>query len=56
MNDIIIKNTKIVDGTGEPPFMGDIAIKESKIVEIGKIEESAEITINGTGLVTCRVY
>lgn len=53
MNDIIIKNTKIVDGTGEPPFMGDIAIKESKIVEIGKIEESAEITINGTGLVTC---
>ncbi len=41
MNDIIIKNTKIIDGTGSPAYFGDITIKNSKIVSINKMEESA---------------
>ena len=32
MNDLIIQNGKIVDGTGKPAFVGDIAIKDGKIV------------------------
>jgi N-acyl-D-amino-acid deacylase len=32
MLDIIIKNAKIVDGTGNPPFHGDIGIKNQQIV------------------------
>ena len=38
MFDIIIKNTNIVDGSGDPAYLGDIAIKGSKIVEIGEIK------------------
>jgi len=53
MFDIIIKNTNIVDGSGEPAYLGDIAIKGSKIVEIGEIKGSAEIMIEGTNLTTC---
>ena len=29
--DVLIKNAKIVDGTGKPAFSGDIAIKDEKI-------------------------
>ncbi len=53
MYDLIIKNTKIVDGTGKNAFMGDISIKDSIIVEVGRVEGTAGIIINGTGLVTC---
>ena len=53
MFDIIIKNTNIVDGSGDPAYLGDIAINGSKIVEIGDIKDSAEIIIDGTNLTTC---
>ena len=37
MYDLIIKNGTIIDGTGSPRKMSDIAIKDGKISEIGKI-------------------
>lgn len=35
MEDIIIRNGLIVDGTGKPPFIGDVAMKDGKISGIG---------------------
>ena len=50
MNDILIKNGKIIDGTGAPWFYGDILIKDGKIVEISKcIEATAHKTIDAEG-------
>jgi N-acyl-D-aspartate/D-glutamate deacylase len=51
--DVIIKNAKIVDGTGRPAFMGDVAITGEKIVAVGKVKGDAAMVIDGTGLVTC---
>ena len=34
--DILIHNGKIIDGTGNSWFYGDIAIKDGKIINIGK--------------------
>jgi N-acyl-D-aspartate/D-glutamate deacylase len=51
--DVIIKNTKIVDGTGKPAFMGDVAIQGEKIVAVGTVKGDAAMVIDGTGLVTC---
>ncbi len=51
--DIIIKNTKIVDGTGKAALRGDIAIKGEKIVAVGRVEGEAATVIDGSGLVTC---
>lgn len=52
--DIIIKNAKIIDGSGNPSFLSDIAVKGGKISKVSpKIDEEAEKMINGTDLVAC---
>lgn len=52
-NDLLIKNTKIVDGTGKAAYKGNIAIKGDKIVRVGKFKGEADVVIDGSGLVTC---
>ena len=52
--DLIIKNAKIIDGSGNPWFYGNIKIKGEEIVSIGK--EEAEETAKGIdaeGLIVC---
>ena len=51
--DILIKDTMIVDGTGEPAFGGNIAIQGEKIVAVGDTAADAARVIDGSGLVTC---
>ncbi len=36
--DIIIQNAKIIDGTGNPWYRGDIGIYREKIAAIGKLD------------------
>ena len=48
--DLLIKNGTIVDGTGNEPFEGDVAIHNGEIKEIGSIESSAKETINAEGM------
>lgn len=50
--DVIIKNGKIVDGTGNPWFYGDLGIIKDKIVKIGDLSKSkADSVIDATGLI-----
>ena len=50
--DILIKNGKIVDGTGNPWFYGDIGIRDEAIIEIGNLAgKTAVQTIDARGLV-----
>ncbi len=50
--DIVIKNGKIIDGTGNPWFRADIGIKDGRIVKIGLVSENnAHRIINADGLV-----
>ena len=39
--DVLIKNGRIVDGSGMPSFHGDVAVKDGKIAEIGKLSGAA---------------
>lgn len=49
--DLLIKNGRIVDGSGGPSFSGDIAVQDRQIVGIGKFTASATCTINADGRV-----
>lgn len=50
--DVLIKNGKILDGTGNSWYYGDIAIKDGKILAMGKsVTLTAAKTIDATGLI-----
>ena len=50
--DLIIKNGRIVDGTGNPWYMGDVAIADGKIASIGRpLSGMGEDVIEAKGLV-----
>ncbi len=49
--DLLIKNGRIIDGSGMPAFRGDVGICNGKIVEMGKLRGAATRTIDVDGLV-----
>ena len=52
MYDIVVKNGKILDGTGNPWFYGDVGIKNGRIVKIGRLGvETAEKVIDAKGYI-----
>ena len=50
MHDYVIKNAKIFDGTGCPPYFADIALKDGIITYIGKTPGEACHTLEAKGL------
>ena len=42
MLDLVIRNGRVVDGTGLPLFAADVGIRDGKIVAVGKISEAAK--------------
>jgi len=47
---LVIRGGTIVDGTGAPPFVGDVAVIDGKIVEVGAVTMQAEEEIDATGM------
>lgn len=50
--DILIRNGKIIDGTGNNWYYGDVAVKDGKILAIGRqLSFTASRTVDASGLV-----
>lgn len=49
MYDLVVRGGTVVDGTGAEPFVGDVAIQDGTIAEVGSISESGREEIDATG-------
>jgi N-acyl-D-amino-acid deacylase len=48
-HDLVIRNGMVVDGSGFSRYRADVAVKDGKIVEIGRVTGAAERTIDADG-------
>ena len=48
--DIVIRGGTVMDGNGGTPFVGDVAVKDGKIAEVGKVSGRGAEEINAGGL------
>lgn len=49
--DLVIRNGRVLDGTGAPAIAADIAVKAGRIVAIGKVQEHGRTEIDAHGLI-----
>ena len=51
-HDIIFRNARLIDGTGEPSVVGDLAVSEGRIAKVGDAgSDTSDLDINADGLV-----
>ena len=53
MADIIIRNGRVIDGTGNPWFRADVAVEGDHIRHVGRIEEQAPTVIDARDMCVC---
>ena len=49
MLDIVFKGATVVDGTGAPPQVADVAVQDGRIAQVGRVGSAARETIDATG-------
>src|SRR5213593_170095 len=47
--DLLIKNGRVIDGSGRPAFHSDVGVAKGKIVELGRLSGAARQTIEADG-------
>jgi dihydroorotase/N-acyl-D-amino-acid deacylase len=49
--DVLIRNGRIIDGTGSPWYAGDVGIRGGRIAAIGRLDGAARQTVDAAGMV-----
>jgi N-acyl-D-amino-acid deacylase len=49
--DLLIRGGRVVDGTGNPAFQADVAVKDGRIAAIGKLAGDAKTVVTARGFV-----
>ena len=51
MHDLVIRNAQIADGLGNRLQEGDLAVKDGRVAEIGKVTQPGVATVDAQGMV-----
>ncbi|MCA6274439.1 MAG: D-aminoacylase, partial [Phenylobacterium sp.] len=52
MFDLVIRNARVVDGTGAPGFIGEVAVKDGRIAAVGpRVDGPARAELDARGKV-----
>ena len=51
--DLVIRHGRVVDGSGNPAFFADVAVKDGRIAAIGRIAGDARTEIDAHGPHCC---
>src|SRR5690348_12195138 len=49
--DLLIKNGKVVDGTGAAAYQADVAVSAGRIIEIGRLRDQSKAVVDASGLI-----
>lgn len=49
--DLVLRNGRVVDGTGNPAFFADVGVKEGRVAAVGRVEGGAVMELDVRGLV-----
>jgi N-acyl-D-amino-acid deacylase len=49
--DVIIRHGRVVDGSGNPAYFADVAVKNGRIAALGRVQGKASAEIDATGLI-----
>lgn len=49
--DLVIRNGRVVDGTGNPAFRADVAVKDRRIVSVGRVDGKGASEIEAVGCI-----
>lgn len=49
--DLVVRNGRVIDGNGNPAFFADVAVKDGRIVAIGRALGSGKTEIDAKGLI-----
>jgi N-acyl-D-amino-acid deacylase len=51
--DLLLRGGRVVDGTGNPASFADVAVKDGRIVGVGKIDGTAKREVDAAGRIVC---
>ena len=49
--DLVLRHGRVVDGTGNPAFFADVAVKDGRIAVVGRVEGRSKAELDLRGLV-----
>jgi N-acyl-D-amino-acid deacylase len=49
MLDLVVRNALVYDGSGMPPFLGEVGVKGGRIVRVGRVPEQGGVELDAGG-------